>query len=377
MPYFDHAATSFPKPPCVYDFANRFYQEYGANAGRGQYQMAAAANQIVEDTRRAIKKLFSAPANYQVIFTPSATIALNTILRGLPCHAGQNIYVTHFEHNAVLRTLFAMQKEVPFRILKIATQQTLSYDLEEITEQFRQSPPNIVVCSHASNVCGLIAPVTEIFKLAKQYGAITILDASQTAGTLEIDLTKILADFLVFAGHKSLYAPFGAAGFLTSDEYELPPFIYGGTGFRSGDLQMPNELPQKYEAGSLNIYAIAGLNQSLKWLRTTGISAIREKENRLTKKLKCCLMEMENFTIFCPKNSVGILSFTVPGYTPDEIGKILDRYEISVRTGLHCAPDAHRFLGTYPSGTVRISIGYFNTEDEVDKLVEVLKMISG
>lgn len=377
MPYFDHAATSYPKPSCVYEFADQFYRQHGGNAKHGQSKIANEAGKIVEKTRIALKEFFSAPVGYEVIFTPSATLALNTILQGLPYREQQNVYITHFEHNAVIRTLHAMQEKINFQIKKIATQAELFYDLSEIKKQFEQSPPRVVVCSHASNVCGLIAPAAEIFTLAKQYGAITVLDASQTAGALDIDLSQIPADFLVFNGHKSLYAPFGVAGFLTNGAYQIPPLIFGGTGFRSADLDMPEELPQKYEAGSLNLYAIAGLYQSLKWLKSTGISTIRDKEHQLTNMLKCCLMDIKKFAVFCPKNAVGILSLTLPGYTPDEIGKVLSLHDISVRTGLHCAPDAHRFLGTYPAGTVRISMGYFNTEDDISQLAEILRMIRG
>jgi cysteine desulfurase family protein len=378
MIYFDNAATTFPKPEEVYSFADRFYREFGVNVGRGQHMLAEKASMLVSETRSLILDLFNCP-NKCVILQPSATESLNLILQGIEWKEGSNVYISPFEHNAVLRVLNFLKNKFKINIIELKVdKETMQYDLEKISYQFKQAMPEVVVISHASNVCGIIAPVKEIFVIAKEYNAITILDMAQTAGLIETDLNSLQVDYAVFAGHKTLYAPFGIAGIVTNKSVELNPIIFGGTGIDSSNLSMPKDAPERFEAGSQNTYAIAGLNASLKWIKKIGIATIAKKENENIKNLKNVITKFENIKIIGDskgKESIGILSCKFDDYSSDNIGRVLNENGIAVRTGLHCAPNAHKFLGTFPEGTVRFSVGYFNSTQDFEILKEVLNEI--
>jgi selenocysteine lyase/cysteine desulfurase len=229
--------------------------------------------------------------------------------------------------------------------------------------------------SHASNVCGLIAPIEDICDLSKKYNSINIIDMAQTAGLVETDLMRIKADYAVFAGHKTLYAPFGVAGFIIDRNSQLQPLLFGGTGIDSANQELPDTIPEKFEVGSLNIQAIAGLNAALKWINKIGVDTIRKKEIENKRKLVECLKKFSNISIIGLNDGVGIVSCLFDGYSTDSIGLILSDNDIAVRTGLHCSPTAHKFLGTYPSGTVRFSVSYFNRNDDFNRLFEVLEII--
>ena len=377
MIYLDNPATTFPKPKEVYDFADKFYRSNGVYHSRGNYPAAYKVNFLVSETRCLILKLFNADENYQTIFSFSATMALNTILNGYPFKKKMNVYISNFEHNAVIRPLYKLKRIYDFNIEKLfCLKQGISYDIQEIKNQFEKNKPDVVIINHASNVCGAIAPIEEIFNLSKQYGSVNILDASQTAGLIEINLKRIKSDFTVFAGHKTLYAPFGIAGFVMNSSMQIESLILGGTGHNSANIEMPKEYPERLEAGSLDLYAIAGLNASLKWILRTGIKTIYQKEMSIFKYAENCLKHLTFINMIVTNyNKCGIMSFNVKNFNPDEIGKILSNHNIAVRTGLHCSPDAHRFLGTFPTGTVRIGFSYFNSKDDINALCEVLKEI--
>lgn len=378
MIYFDNAATTFPKPEEVYSFADSFYREFGVNVGRGQHMLAEKASMLVSETRSLILDLFNCP-NKCVILQPSATESLNLILQGIEWKEGYNVYISPFEHNVVLRVLNFLKNKFKINIIELKVdKETMQYDLEKISYQFKHAMPEVVVINHASNVCGIIAPVKEIFIIAKEYNAITILDMAQTAGLIETDLNSLQADYAVFAGHKTLYAPFGIAGIVTNKKVELNPIIFGGTGIDSANLSMPKDAPERFEAGSQNTYAIAGLNASLKWIKKIGIATIAKKENENIKNLKNVITKFENIKIIGDskgKESIGILSCKFDDYSSDNIGRVLNENGIAVRTGLHCAPNAHKFLGTFPEGTVRFSVGYFNSTQDFEILKEVLNEI--
>jgi cysteine desulfurase family protein len=367
--YLDNAATTYPKPQQVYDYADSFYRECGVNAGRGSYPLAARASGLIGETRKQCAELFHIGRKKQVAFSSSATEAINTVLQGLDYSGVKNVYITPFEHNAVLRCVYYLQGLHKFNVITLPVQRShLQYDIERIEKQFRINPPGIVVITHASNVCGLVAPFAEIFTLAKKYGAATLLDMSQTAGLIDTDLSGGHVDYAVFAGHKTLYAPFGVAGMILKNTAKLKPLIYGGTRFGSASEQMPDTLPESLEAGSPNIYAIAGLSAALGWIKDTGIDAIRQRETALTDSLKAMLKSYPNIHIIGENDGVSIVSCTFDGYASDDIGYILSSLGIAVRTGIHCAPAAHKFFGTLPGGTVRFSLGYFNTEDDIWRL---------
>ena len=379
MIYFDNAATTFPKPEAVYTFMDSFYRECGVNVGRGQHKLAAKASALVAETRSLILNLFHSP-NKKVVFTHTATEALNIILRGVPLADKQNVYISPFEHNAVTRVLSHLQASYNISLHQLAVdKKTLLYDLDQIKVQFSEDKPSLVVINHASNVCGLLAPILEICGMAKRYEAITVIDMCQTAGLVDTDLSCDIIDFAVFAGHKTMYGPMGVAGLVMNGRITPTPLLYGGTGVDSANQSLPKTIPERYEVASPNIMAIAGLNAAIKWLNETGIDNIfrREKENHEI--LLSTLQQYPNIKIIggsCTDEMIGVVSCLFDGYGSDDIGHVLNNNDVAVRTGLHCAPFAHRFLGTFPAGTVRFSVSYFNTEEDFAKLDDVLSFIA-
>lgn len=377
MAYFDNAATTFPKPDSVYEFMSEFYKNSGANAGRGNYGMAQSAGALLKDTRKRIQELFHCPVK-QVVFTPTATIALNIIIQGLIKKGLKNIYISPFEHNAVTRTLHYYEQSGAIKVVQLHVQKDLSYDLLRIRYQFDEVKPDAVIVSHASNVIGLIAPVEEIFAIAKDYDAVTVADMSQTAGLVDTNVGLNTFDFTVFAGHKTMYGPTGISGFVMKPEIVLEPVIFGGTGFESANQNMPQSLPERYEMGTGNIVGIAGLNAALKWLAEEGLDKIWKKEEEHRKRLLDILQGYDFLRVVennTQQKFVGIVSCVMDGISSDSAGGIFDRYGIAVRTGLQCAPLAHQFLGTYPAGTIRFSVGYFTSDDDFEALERALEEI--
>jgi len=374
--YFDNAATTFPKPEEVYSFMDKFYREYGVNVGRGQHKLAARATALVEETRKLLLNLNHCP-NRKVVFTPSATEALNTVLRGIALKENANIYLSPFEHNAVTRVFHYLEHTFKLNVQTLAfDKDTFTYDLDKIGVQFASVKPDVVTISHASNVCGVVAPITEICALSKPYGAINVIDMCQTMGLIDTNLNNVNIDYAVFAAHKTLYGALGLGGFISLADAKLEPLLYGGTGVDSANQSLPETLPERYEVGSPNISAIAGLNASLKWIQTVGVQTIYEKERFSHGSLLSLLQKYENIKVVAPTESgIGVVSCMFDGYGSDNIGQILSDRNIAVRTGLHCAPSAHRFLGTFPAGTVRFSLGYFNSEEDFKRLEEALDYI--
>lgn len=377
MHYFDNAATTFPKPETVYETMDKFYRTYGVNAGRGMFREASIANNLISETRQLILDLLHATSDYDCIFTSSATEALNVILQGMSWSEGMVVYTTPFEHNAILRTLKYLENEHRI-VIKELTPKDFIYDIGEIKQTFLQNVPNVVVMSHASNAFGFINPIKDIFSLAKEFGATTVCDMAQTAGLIDTNIVENKIDYAVFAGHKTLYGPFGIAGFITNDKCKLKPLIYGGTGVDSKNPYMPEEMPTKYEAGSHNICAIAGLNASLKWLNSIGIVNVWEQEKKHTYTALEIILKHKNIKVIrCPDESknIGVISCVFDGYSSDNIGQVLSENDIDVRTGLHCAPRAHEFFKTAPNGTVRFSLSYFTNDKDFEKLEEILSYI--
>lgn len=376
--YFDNAATTFPKPEEVYAFTDRFYRDYGVNVGRGQYKLASKASNLVEDTRNLLLNLFNCP-NKQVVFTHTATEALNVILQGLQIGDNFNIYLSPFEHNAVTRVITHLQSIYKINIHILAVNKTtLTYDLEKIKYQFAENRPHVVVVSHASNVCGVVAPINSISIMSKAYEAINVVDMCQTAGLIDTDLSTEAIDFAVFAGHKTLYGPLGVAGFICLSTTKLSPLLFGGTGVDSANQILPETIPERYEVASPNIMAISGLNAALKWIEKVGIELLFKKEKENHAKLLKVIRMFDNVTIVSPNDidtGIGVVSCIFDGYSSDSIGHILNEHDVAVRTGLHCAPYAHKFLDTFPSGTVRFSVSYFNEDNDFEKLREAMKYI--
>lgn len=382
--YLDNAATTFPKPEVVYKFMDKFFREECVNAGRGSYELARNASNIIDETRSLLLQLINAEENSRVIFSPSATIATNQILRGLEWNDIKNVYVSPFEHNAIMRTLHSLQKSFDFK-LNIIPFDNISFELNEdnLRVMFSKENPDLIIMSHVSNVTGFILPIKECHKLAKQYNPINIVDCAQSLGLVDVNVKEEFreTDFIIFAGHKSLYGPFGIGGFISlNNKVKLNAVITGGTGSDSTNLEMPNDTEAYFEAGSYNMQAMAGLNTALKWIKEIGRNNIYSHKKKLTEQLIDRLQKVEEVEIYIPENlekHVGVISFNLSNYSAEDVGKILsDEFNIAVRTGHHCAPLIGNFLGGYAiEGSVRISIGYFNSDEEIDKVSKAIEDI--
>ena len=374
MAYFDNAATSYPKPDEVYSFMDSFYRNHGGSAGRGHYALANTSKGMIDETRSLLCELLHCPAK-QVIFTATATIALNMIIQGVITKGASSVYISPFEHNAVTRTLWHFEQSNRISVKELSVTDSMSYDMSRIRYQFDAVRPDFVIISHASNVTGLVAPVEELFALAKEYGAITLVDMAQTAGLVDLNVGLETIDFAVFAGHKTLLGPTGVSGFVMSPSFALPPVLFGGTGYDSANQDMPSSIPERYEMGTLNIASIAGLYASLKWIKAQTIDHIFKEEELRRKRLLEILGKYDFLKIVgCVdgRKYVGIVSCLFDGISSDSAGSIFAERGISVRTGLQCAPRAHIFLGTYPAGTIRFSVNAFTTDSDFSELNEAL-----
>lgn len=371
MIYFDNAATTFPKPQEVYNGINYAMQQYSFNAGRGSYSAAKKTFKMIEETRNKIGALIDVSGNH-VVFTSSATESLNNIIYGLNLKANDIVFVSPFEHNAVIRTLFRLGINIvviPF------DREKWTIDKDELISLYILKKPKATIISHISNVTGFELPYKDIFEISKDNQSINVLDCAQSYGIYQVDKKNV--DFIVFAGHKSLYAMFGIAGYINITKINLIPFKVGGTGSDSLNPNMPIDLPSRYEAGSLNSVGIYSINVSIDYLKKQKFDEI---ENELTSYLISKLHTINNIVVYLPDNYIshGIVSFNIEGFSSDDVGMILnDDYDICVRTGYHCAPYIHDFLGTKSyNGTVRVSLGIFNTKKEIDTLIEAIKEIS-
>lgn len=376
MVYLDNAATTFPKPEEVYLALDRANREYGFNSGRGSYKKAKEISRIIDETREKVGNLVGTDKN-KVIFSTSATEALNIIIFGLDWKKGDNVYVSPFEHNSVMRPLYEIQKRFEINIIQIPfDKQTWELEKEEFNDMLTLNKPKCIVCSSKSNVTGYKLPIKDIFEISKRYCSINILDASQSFG-VDKSISRENTDFIVFAGHKSLYASFGIAGFININNLFLKSYIFGGTGSESLNLEMPKTGANHLEAGSKNIVAIYGLHESINWVKN---NKIEEKEKELFNYLYRALIKNKKIVIYVPSDiekCCGILSFNVQGYMAEDVGDILDEeFDICVRTGYHCCPYIHEFIGSKEyNGTIRVSVNYFNTIEDIDKLVEALNTL--
>lgn len=377
MAYFDNAATTYPKPECVYAFMDEFYRSNGGNAGRGEHKLAQSAGALIQETRALIRKLLHCPAK-QVVFEPTATISLNIIIQGLIHMGVTNVYISPFEHNAVTRTLHYYEKQGSIQVRQLAVDEDLTFNMQKIRYQFDDVSPDLIIVSHASNVIGLIAPVEDIFTLGKKYNSYTLIDMAQTAGLIDVDLSLEIFDFAVFAGHKTLLGPTGISGFVMKPNISLPSVLFGGTGYESANQDMPDSLPERFEMGTINIIGIAGLNAAIKWILKETPSRLRKQEEDRRNKLIEIIKQYDFLSIVgnaSGKKYVGIVSCLMEGISSDSAGNLFADRSIAVRTGLHCAPLAHKFLNTYPSGTIRFSVNCFTSEEDYEELIEVLDFI--
>jgi selenocysteine lyase/cysteine desulfurase len=376
--YFDQAATTFPKPQMVYDYANEWYSKWGGNAGRGMSPFSRKAAQLIGETRKNIADLLGLTKVRNIVFYPSITIALNQAILGLPWQAGDTFFLSPFEHNAVARVAETLKKQ-GVNIKYIPYKQGMLQE-DEFVKMLQIHTPRAVAHIRTSNVTGDMFDITSVMSIVKRYipDAVTIVDDAQTAGLYSFDLSTSGIDLYTFSGHKSFYAPMGIAGLVFIQPIELNPYIIGGTGTQSEQLDMPDEIPARYEAGSHNTYSIAGLYAATNWLKETGVNNIQEKVQSLHSYFWQEVKHIVGIkTIsYQEKTPTGIISLRFFNLTPQQVETFLGSRDICVRAGLHCAPLMHKMLGTLETGgVVRFSFGYFNTRDEVDKALECLEEI--
>lgn len=375
MIYLDNAATTFPKPESVYIAMDKINREGAVNAGRGSYKLARNASQIIKETKDLLRNLVHVDSSAAVVFSPSVTIALNQIVNGLDVADGSVIYVSPYEHNAVARTIYDLSQKKRITIKELPINSEYEIDIERMKYEFIKDKPTILFCTHVSNVTGYILPIAEIFSESKKYNCINILDSAQSLGLVDLRADLISVDIIAFAGHKTLYGPFGIGGFINLSRVNLDVVVTGGTGSDSLNLEMPTGSEARYEASSSNIVAIAGLNAAL---REIDCETNYRHEKDLSDYFINQMNKKTGVVLYLPgkkDNHVGIISFNVNGYKAEDIGVILDEeFDIAVRTGYHCAPYIHKYLkDDIFLGTVRVGLGQFNTKEDIDKLIEAIE----
>jgi cysteine desulfurase family protein len=379
--YLDNAATTFPKPPTVASAISEYINNIGGNVGRGTYESSYAAGEVVYNTREMLSDLFNFNNPLNVVFTPNITTSLNMIIKGL-FKAGDHIIVSSMEHNAVMRPLMSMSKK---GIFFDRAQCEADGTLDPIkVEKLIRPETKAVIMAHGSNVCGTLLPVEMVGEICKRHGLYFIMDSAQTAGVLDIDFQKLNLSILTFTGHKGLMGPQGIGGFLITPELvlQMEPLIEGGTGSLSESEEQPAFMPDRYESGTLNIPGIYGLNASLKFINEVGIHNIHYKEKELTEQFLEGTLSMSDVQVIGLKgieNRTSVVSLNFPKHDNSEIAFRLDKeFGIMTRVGLHCAPSAHKTLGTMPEGTVRFSPGYFNTLEDIEyTLCAINKILKG
>ena len=382
--YLDNGATSWPKPPEVYAAVDRYLRQNGAPAGRGVYREALDSAAMVTRTRRKLAQLFNSTEPQRFVFTLNGTDSLNLALHGLLDHAESPTHVvtTAVEHNSVLRPLRSLEQRGTIEVTRVACDAKGLVSVAEIKRAMRPQT-RLVVLNQASNVTGTIQPAAEALEIAHAQGALLLVDAAQTAGELPWSEYGPLPDLLAAPGHKGLLGPLGTGLLYVSAaaESQLAATRQGGTGTHSESEEQPTSLPEKYEAGNLNLPGIAGLEAGLDWLAAQGEQTLRTQALQLTERLLEGLRSIEAVTIWGPTTAaerVGLVSVTVQGYDPQELATLLDSaYGVQARGGLHCAPLVHRSLGTLAAGgTLRFSLGPFNTAEHVDQAVQALRELA-
>lgn len=378
--YLDNAATSFPKPETVY-FAVEQWQRYsGAAVGRGAYCEAVEGGRIVERCRRRAAELLGAERPDRVVFTFNGTDSLNLALHGL-LRAGNHVVTSAIEHNSVLRPLRWLQERVGIEVTHVPADPQGRIEAAAIRAALRPHT-RLVALIHASNVAGTLQPIADVADIARRSGALFLVDAAQTAGHLPINVGELGIDLLACPGHKGLLGPLGT-GLLyirpgLEDQIESPR--QGGTGSRSEDDRQPTTLPDKYEAGNHNAPGLVGLEAALEFLQQRGIAAVHQHERELTARLLEGLRGIAGLAVHgpsTPADQVGVVSVSLPGWEPQVLAAVLDEnFQIQTRAGLHCAPGAHRAIGTFEQGgTVRFSVGPFNTAEQIEAAVAALNEI--
>jgi len=377
--YFDNAATSWPKPAGTTAAMVQYAEEIGGSPGRSGHHRSIAAGRIIFEARDALMELLGCDDPLRIIFTKNATEALNIALLGL-LNPGDHVITSGMEHNSVMRPLRYLESQgIGLSILPCSDDGQLN--TEDISAVL-QPRTRMIVLNHASNVTGAIQPLGEVGKIARDRGILFCVDAAQTAGALPIDVDAMAIDLLAFTGHKSLFGPQGTGGLYVREclETQLRPLLLGGTGSRSEFEAQPDFLPDKYESGTPNTIGIAGLEAGVRFVLREGLETIRHREEELTARFLDGLASLPGITIYGPSdaaNRTALVSFNIAGVSPSEAALEFDEcFGILCRTGLHCAPAAHRTIGTFPRGTIRFGFGYFNQEDEIILALKAIESIA-
>lgn len=376
--YLDNGATSYPKPPEVAESISAYIMNVGTNVGRGAYTSSYVAENIVYETRELICQLFNFKKTENVIFTKNITESLNVLIKGL-LKEGDHVLVSSMEHNAVMRPLNSLKDKIEYT--RVQCNKLGELNVEDVVKSIKQNT-KAVIMTHASNVSGTILDLEKVGEICKENDIFFIIDSAQTAGFLDMDFAKLNADAIGFTGHKSLLGPQGIGGFILNDKLvnELDTLIEGGTGSLSDNEVQPDYMPDKFEAGTLNIPGIYGLNASLKYLLKHDIKNIREKEIVLIDRFLEGLLEIDNIRLVGKKTSVNRTGVFSIDFINDDNGLVAHElssvYGIMTRSGLHCAPSAHKTLGTFPQGTVRFSISHYTTPEEIDYTLDAINKIA-
>ena len=373
MIYLDNAATTFPKPECVINEVSKCMRDYCGNPGRGSHSLSMMASEMVFRAREHLNGMFNGYSPERCIFTLNTTYALNIALKSAVSD-GCHILISDLEHNSVLRQVEKLKTDgrATYDIFR-----TFGGDCNKITNELKskiKKNTGILICQIASNICGITMPVEQIGKLCRINGIIFIADAAQFAGKYAIDIKKMNIDALCLPAHKGLYGPQGTGAVLFSERYfeHADTLIEGGSGSNSLSTEMPEVLPDRFEAGTVPTPAVSGLLRGVEFVSNTGIASICEHESELTEYLLAALCSDSRFEVYSPLNYGGIVLFNVKGKTSTETADELNERGICVRAGFHCAPLAHKTLSTGNSGAVRVSFGVFNTRDDVRKLKDAL-----
>ena len=369
MIYLDNAATSFPKPVAVYDEVLNCMKNYCANPGRSAYDMAIKAASKIMEARQEISCLFNIPNPLNVIFTSNATEGLNIGIKGV-LNPGDHVISTMIEHNSVLRPLNSLNKQ-GVEVTLISVDKRGYINIKDIEKNIKSNTKMIII-NHSSNVLGTIQDIETIGMLAKSKGILFMIDSSQSAGSISIDIKRDNIDILAFSGHKGLMGPQGTGGLYIKEGLQLNNFNEGGTGSRSHFMIQPDFLPDKFESGTLNTPGIAGLCEGVKFIRTTGIDKIKKHEEELMTYMIEELKKLPYIKIYgcdSAKSRNGVISFNIDGIDSSIVGEKLNEKGIAVRTGYHCAPLIHDIINTDYCGTVRVSVGYFNTFKDIEDLL--------
>ena len=380
MIYLDNSATSYPKPDVVYDYMNSFYKEHGVSPGRAGYDAGIETGEVLTDCRRLLTKMFNGGTDERrLTFSYNATDSLNILIQGL-ARKGGHVITTMLEHNSVLRPLYHLEQAGIIEVTYLPFDEAGYVHPDDFKKAIKPNT-NLVVCTQCSNVIGTVQPIKEIGKVCKEHGLTFIVDGSQGAGAVVMDMIDYNLDAYAFTGHKCLMGPTGIGGSYVREGVEVVQTRFGGTGVRSAQRSHLEEYPYRLEAGTINMLGISGLYAGAKWVLEHGIENIHAQEMKLWKRLRDGIRDVEGVIVYCAtstENQNPVLSINIKGFESIDVGTMLDvDYNIACRTGLQCAPMVHERIGTLPiDGTVRLSIGAFNTEADIDACIEAVKEIA-